>query len=54
VAIRSNATTLNIHDVVASLLSEEVRWKTMDSQTKDALFMKCFYVDRNIEVDLNL
>jgi hypothetical protein len=31
VAIGSNATTLKFDYVVASLLSEEMRWKTMDS-----------------------
>jgi hypothetical protein len=31
VVIRSNATTLNFDDVVSSLLSKEMRKKTMDS-----------------------
>jgi len=39
-AIGSNTTTLKLDDVVASLSSDEMRRKTMDSQTKDALFVR--------------
>jgi hypothetical protein len=46
VAIGSNATTLKLDDVVASLLLKEMREKTMDSQPKDALFMRGHSVDR--------
>jgi hypothetical protein len=34
---RNNVTTLKLNYLVASPLSEEMIWKTMDSQTKDAL-----------------
>ena len=37
IAIGSNATKLVFDDVVASLLSEKMRRKFMDNQTKDAL-----------------
>jgi hypothetical protein len=47
VAIGSNATTLKFDDVVASLLSKEMRWKTMDSQSMDALSIRGHPQDRN-------
>jgi len=34
---RNNVTMLKLNYLVASPLSEEMIWKTMDSQTKDAL-----------------
>jgi hypothetical protein len=39
-AIGSNLTTLMLEDVVASLLSEEMRWKNMEGLTKDALMVR--------------
>jgi hypothetical protein len=36
--IGSNSTTLVLEDVVASLLSEEMRRKNMEGSTKDALW----------------
>jgi hypothetical protein len=47
VAIGSNATTLKFDDVVSSLLSEEMRRKTMDSQSMDALSVRGHSLDRN-------
>jgi hypothetical protein len=40
VTLGNNVITLNIDDLVASLLSKEMRWKTMDTQTKDALSLR--------------
>jgi hypothetical protein len=40
VAIGSNTTTLKLEDVVASLLSEEMRRKNMEGLTKDALVVR--------------
>jgi len=40
IAIGSNATTLNFENVVASLLSEEMRRRSIDSSAKDALFVR--------------
>jgi hypothetical protein len=40
VAIRSNSTTLNLEDMIASLLSKEMRWKAMEGSTEDALMMR--------------
>jgi hypothetical protein len=34
VAIGSNATTLSFDDVVSSLLSEEMRWKTLKARAQ--------------------
>jgi hypothetical protein len=39
-AIGSNSTTLALEDVVASLLSEEMRRKNMEGLTKDALVVR--------------
>jgi hypothetical protein len=39
--------TLKYEDVVSSLLSEEMRWKSMDSHSTDALFIKGHPQDRN-------
>ena len=47
IAVGSNATKLNFDDVVASLLSEEMRRKSMDSSTKDALSVRGCTVDRS-------
>jgi hypothetical protein len=47
VAIGSNATTLKFDDVVSSLLSEEMRRKTMDSQSMDSLSVRGHTLDRN-------
>jgi hypothetical protein len=41
VAIGSNSTTLTFDDVVSSLLSQEMRWKNMGSQSTYALFARC-------------
>jgi hypothetical protein len=46
-AIGSNLTTLVLEDVVASLLSEEMRWKNMEGSTKDALMVRGRLVDRD-------
>eukprot|EP00253_Pinus_taeda_P035348 PITA_35348 len=37
IAIGSNATTLHFDEIVSSLLTEEMRWKNMESQNGDAL-----------------
>lgn len=47
IVVGSNATNLNFDDVVASLLSKEMRWKSMDSSTKDALFVRGRTVDKS-------
>jgi hypothetical protein len=64
VAIGSNATTLKFDDVVASLLLDEMRLKTMDSQSTYVLSLRGRPQDRNkykslggdlnLEVDLNI
>jgi hypothetical protein len=64
VAIGSNATTLKFDDVVSSLLSEEMRRKTMDSQSISLsirghvpwieIKISPRVGDLNLEVDLNL
>jgi hypothetical protein len=46
-AIGSNTTTLVLEDVVASLLSEEMRRKNMEGSTKDALVVRGRPVDRD-------
>eukprot|EP00253_Pinus_taeda_P013467 PITA_13467 len=40
IAIGSNATTLQFDEIVSSSLMEEMRWKNMESQNGDALFVK--------------
>eukprot|EP00253_Pinus_taeda_P032556 PITA_32556 len=40
IAIGSNATTLQFDEIVSSLLMEEMRWKNMESQNGDALFVR--------------
>jgi hypothetical protein len=45
-AIGSNSTTLTLEYVVASLLSEEMRWKNMEGSTKDALMVRGRPIDR--------
>jgi hypothetical protein len=48
VAIGSTTqSTLKYEDVVSSLLSEEMRWKSMDSHSTDALFVRGRTQDRN-------
>ena len=37
IAIGSNATALQFDEIVSSLLTEEMRWKNMESQNGDAL-----------------
>jgi len=37
IAIGSNVTTLHFDEIVSSLLTEEMRWKNMESQNGDAL-----------------
>ena len=49
VAIGSNTTTLVIEDVVASLLSKEMRRKNMKGLTKDDLMVRGQPVDRDKE-----
>ena len=46
VAIWSNSTTLALEDVIASLLSEEMRMKNMEGSTKDALVVRGRPIDR--------
>jgi hypothetical protein len=46
-AIGSNATTLAVEDVVAPLLSEEMRRKNMEGSTKDALVVRGRLIDRD-------
>ena len=40
IAIGSNTTTLNFDDIVSALLSEEMRWRNMEGQNGDALFVR--------------
>jgi hypothetical protein len=46
-AIGSNSTTLALEDMVASLLSEEMRRKNMEGSTKDALMVRGRPIDRD-------
>jgi hypothetical protein len=46
VAIGGNSTKLALEDVVASLLSKEMRRKNMEGSTKDALVLRGQPVDR--------
>jgi hypothetical protein len=46
-AIGSNTTTLTLKDVVASLLSEEMRRKNMEGSTKDDLVVRVQSVERD-------
>ena len=39
IAISSNATALQFDEIVSTLLTEEMRWKNMDNQNGDALFV---------------
>ena len=39
IAIGSNATALQFDEIVSALLTEEMRWKNMDNQNGDALFV---------------
>ena len=60
----TNQYTLKYEDVVSSLLSEEMRWKSMDSHNTDALFVrvrtqynnrcKPSRGDLNLQVDISL
>ena len=45
-AIESNITIINIDNVVASLFSEEMRWKNMEGLIHDALMVRGRLVDR--------
>jgi hypothetical protein len=47
VAIGGNTTTLKFDEVVSSLLSEEMRWKNMERQSTDALFVRGRSQERN-------
>jgi hypothetical protein len=47
VAIGINSTTLALEDMVASLLSEEMRRKNIEGSTKDALVVRVQPVDRD-------
>jgi hypothetical protein len=47
VAIGSNTTTLALEDMVASLLSEEMRTKNIEGSTKDPLVVRGQPVDRD-------
>jgi hypothetical protein len=47
VAIGSNATILSFNDVVSSLSLEEMRWKNMESQRTNALFVGGCSQERN-------
>jgi hypothetical protein len=47
VAIDSNTTTLKFDEVVSSLLSEEMRQKNMEGQSKDELFARGRSQERN-------
>jgi hypothetical protein len=47
VAIGSNTTTLKFDEVVKSLLSEEMIWKTMEGQSTGALFARGRSQERN-------
>jgi hypothetical protein len=46
VAIERNTTTLELEDVVASLISKEMRRKNMEGSTKDVLVVRGRPVDR--------
>jgi len=46
VAIGSNSTTLALEDMVASLLSKEMRRKNMEGSIKDALVVTSLPVER--------
>jgi hypothetical protein len=49
VAIGSTTqSTLKYEDVVSSLLSEEMRWKSMDGHSTDALFVRGRTQDKNL------
>eukprot|EP00253_Pinus_taeda_P032608 PITA_32608 len=47
IAIGSNATALQFDEIVSSLLTEEMRWKNMESQNGDALFVQGWSKNRN-------
>eukprot|EP00253_Pinus_taeda_P006838 PITA_06838 len=40
IAIGSNATALQFYEIVSSLLTEEMRWKNMESQNDEALSVR--------------
>eukprot|EP00253_Pinus_taeda_P027657 PITA_27657 len=42
ISIGSNATTLQFDEIVLALLTEEMRWKNMESQNGDALSVVCW------------
>jgi len=39
IGVGSNATTLQFDEIVSSLLTEEMRWKFMERENGDALFV---------------
>ena len=39
ITIGSNATALQFYEIVSTLLTEEMRWKNMENQDGDALFV---------------
>eukprot|EP00253_Pinus_taeda_P035675 PITA_35675 len=47
IAIGSNAATLHFDEIVSSLLTEEMRWKNMESQNDDALSIRGRTHNRN-------
>ena len=47
-AIGSNTIALKFDEVVSSLLLEEMRWKNMEGQSTDALFVRGHPQERNI------
>ena len=47
IAIGSNTTTLNFDDIVSALLSEEMRWRNMEGQNGDTLYVRGRSQNRN-------
>ena len=47
IVIGSNATALNFDEIVSSLLMEEMRWKSRESQNGDAFFVPGRSQNRN-------
>jgi hypothetical protein len=45
--VSTTQSTLKYEDVVASLLSEEIRWKIMDGHSTNALFVRGCTQDKN-------
>ena len=40
IEIASNTTTLNFDDIFLALLSKEMRWRNMEGQNGDALYVR--------------